>query len=61
MTKLWLKDRNYEFTEYNVSEDKSNADMLLRLGARVTPVVVIDDQLIVGFSPIQLEKALSLV
>ena len=58
-TKLWLKDRDYEFEEYNVSEDKSSADMLLRLGARVTPVVMVDEQMIVGYSPTQLQKALS--
>ena len=58
MTKLWLEDRDYEFTEYNVSKDKDSADMLSRLGARVTPVVMVDEQMIVGFSPIQLENAL---
>ena len=33
--------------------------MLLRLGARVTPVVMVDEQMIVGYSPNQLQKALS--
>ena len=59
MTKLWLKDRDYEFDEYNVSENKENADMLLRLGFRVTPVTVIGEIMIAGFSPNKLEKALS--
>ena len=59
MTKLWLEERDYEFTEYNISEDKAHADMLARLGARVTPVVMVDEKMVVGFSPIQLEKALS--
>jgi len=59
MTKMWLSDRNYEFTEYNVSENLEYADDLLRMGFRVTPVTVIGDNMIVGFSPQKLEKALS--
>ena len=59
MTKMWLSDRNYEFTEYNVSENLEYADDLLRMGFRVTPVTVIGDNMIVGFSPQILEKALS--
>ena len=59
MTKMWLSDRNYEFTEYNVSENLEYADDLLRMGFRVTPVTVIGDDMIVGFSPQKLEKALS--
>ena len=58
MTKLWLKDRDYEFDEYNVSESRENADMLIRLGFRVTPVTIIGDTMIAGFSPNKLEKAL---
>ena len=58
-TKSWLKKGGYEFEEYNISEKKENADMLLRLGARVTPVVMVDDTMIIGYNPIQLEKALS--
>jgi len=58
-TKSWLKKGGYEFDEYNISESKENADMLFRLGARVTPVVMVDDQMIIGYNPVQLEKALS--
>ena len=59
MTKMWLKDRNYEFTEYNVSENLAYADDLMRMGFRVTPVTVIGSEMIAGFSPNKLEKALS--
>ena len=59
MTKLWLKDSDYEFDEYNVSESKENTDMLLRLGFHVTPVTVIGETMIAGFSPNKFEKALS--
>ena len=53
-----MKKGGYEFDEYNVSESKENADMLLRLGARVTPVIMIGDQMIMGFSPNKLSQVL---
>lgn len=59
MTKMWLKDRKYDFTEYNVSTNPEYADDLVRLGFRVTPVTVIDKEtMIVGFSPQKLTAAL---
>ena len=58
MTKMWLSDRDYEFTEYNVSENLEYAEDLSRMGFRVTPVTVIGDQMIAGFSPQRLEQAL---
>jgi glutaredoxin len=58
-TKSWLKKQGHEFTEYNISENEEYADRLLQLGAKVTPVIMVDDQMIIGYSPIQLEQALS--
>ena len=59
MTKMWLKDRKYDFTEYNVSTNPEYADDLVRMGFRVTPVTVIDKEtMIVGFSPQKLSEAL---
>ena len=59
MTKMWLKDRKHEFTEYNVSTNPEYANDLVRMGFRVTPVTVIDKEtMIVGFSPQKLTAAL---
>ena len=59
MTKMWLKDRDYEFTEYNISENLEHAEDLVRMGFRVTPVTVVNkDTMIVGFSPQKLTAAL---
>ena len=59
MTKMWLKDREYDFTEYNISKNPQYADDLVRMGFRVTPVTVIDKEtMIVGFSPQKLTAAL---
>ena len=59
MTKMWLKDRDYEFTEYNISENLEHAEDLVRMGFRGTPVTVVDKEtMIVGFSPQKLTAAL---
>ena len=59
MTKMWLKDREYEYTEYNISENSDYMKDLARMGFRVTPVTVIDKEtMIVGFSPQKLTAAL---
>ena len=59
MTKMWLKDREYDFTEYNISTNPQYADDLVRMGFRVTPVTVVNKEtMIVGFSPQKLTAAL---
>ena len=57
-TKSWLKSKGHFFTEYNISENVEYADRLVQMGYRVTPVVVIGGDTIVGFSPQKLAAAL---
>ena len=49
-------EREYE---YNISENADYAEDLVRMGFRVTPVTVIGTDMIAGFAPGKLEKALS--
>ena len=58
MVKVYLSRKGLEFTERNVSEDDAARDDLLALGLRSTPVTVIGDQNVVGYSPPKLEAAL---
>ena len=58
MVKVYLSQKGLEFTERNVSLDENARDDLLSLGYRSTPVTVIDDQRVVGYSPPKLEEAL---
>ncbi len=58
MVKVYLSRKGLEFTERNVSEDDAARDALLAMGLRSTPVTVIGDQNIVGYSPPKLEAAL---
>ncbi len=58
MVKVYLSRKGLEFTERNVSEDEAALESLLAMGLRSTPVTVIGDQNIVGYSPPKLEAAL---
>ena len=58
MVKVYLSRKGLEFTERNVSEDDAARDALLELGIRSTPVTLIGDQQVVGYSPPKLEAAL---
>ena len=57
-TKSWLKQHEIEFEERNISESNDSHASLLKMGYRVTPVTVIGEDAIVGFSPTQLAEAL---
>ncbi len=58
MVKAYLSRKGIAFTERNVSEDEDARDALLAMGLRSTPVTVIADQQVVGYSPPKLEAAL---
>ena len=58
-TKSWLQSQGHTYTERNISDNPEYVDDLVRMGFRVTPVTVIGSEMIVGFSPSRLEKALS--
>ena len=57
-TKSWLNRHEIEFEERNISESNDNHASLLKMGYRVTPVTVIGEAAIVGYSPTQLAEAL---
>ena len=55
MTKAWLSGKGVPFTEYNVSTDFEAGKRLQGMGYHVTPVVRLDTEIIVGYSPAKLE------
>lgn len=58
--KRFLSERGVEFNEYDVSRDRAAADEMVRLtGNTGVPVIVVDDQVIVGFDRPRLEHLLS--
>ena len=59
-TKSWLKRHKIEFEERNISESNDNHASLLKMGYKVTPVTVIGENTVVGFSPTKLMEVLSI-
>ena len=58
MVKVYLSRQDIPFTERNVSLDREDLKALVSMGYRTTPVTVIGEKKIVGYSPSKLESAL---
>ena len=59
MVKVYLSRKDIPFVESNVSLDRNSLKDLVAMGYRTTPVTVIGDQKVVGFTPSKLEEALT--
>lgn len=61
LSKKYLKDNNFEYTEYNVGKDaEKRKEMIKKSGQMDVPVLVIGDEIIVGFDKKKIDKALNL-
>ncbi len=58
MVKVYLSRKGIEFTDYNISTDREAMGRLIAMGFRTTPVTVIGEERVVGYSPANLDKAL---
>ena len=58
MVKVYLSRKGIEFSEYNVSTDRDALSRLIGMGYRTTPVTVIGEEKIVGYSPAKTDEAL---
>jgi len=59
--KAFLKEKGFEFTDYNVADDQAKAkEMVDKSGQMGVPVIVIDKEVLVGFNKPAVEKALGL-
>ena len=56
-TKSWLAKNNISYIEKNVHIEENRLE-LFDLGFRSTPVILADEDIIVGFNPTKLSKAL---
>ena len=59
MVKVYLSRKGVPFTEYNVSSDPEALKRLVGMGYRTTPVTVIGDERLVGYSPSSIDTALA--
>lgn len=58
--KAYLKSKGVHYEDINVLKDhKALEEMVKRYGIRVTPVIVIDDHVMVGFNAPKIDKFLS--
>ncbi|MDA3835270.1 MAG: glutaredoxin domain-containing protein [Spirochaetales bacterium] len=59
LAKDWFKKNNIPFTEYNVAQDMSRAqEMVKKSGQMGVPVVDVNGKVVVGFNKPAIEKAL---
>lgn len=56
----FLKENNIEFLEHNISEDAESRKDLMKKGYRSVPVIVIDEEYIVGFDKAKVSSLLGL-
>jgi glutaredoxin-like YruB-family protein len=55
--KDYLRERDIPFEEINVLKDKqARKEMEHRYGIHITPVVIVDDHVMVGFNHIKLDR-----
>ena len=59
MVKVYLSRKAIDFTERNISEDREALKSLLGMGYRTTPLTVIGDERIVGYSTAKIDAALA--
>jgi len=57
--KKYLTDKGIDFVNYNVAEDEeARAQMMEKTGRMAVPVVLVDDEVVVGFDKGKLDKLL---
>ncbi len=57
--KTWLRERNLQFDEHDVSTDKIAVFTLVRkYRSQSTPTLIVGDQVLIGFEPEKIEAAL---
>lgn len=58
--KAFLKDKGIKFEDIDIQKNKpAHEEMVQRYGVDICPVIVIGDQVMVGFNPPKINKLLS--
>jgi len=58
--KQYFKEKGVDFTDYNVAADRKLAEeMIHRSGQMGVPVIIIDDEVLIGFNQALLDKLLA--
>jgi glutaredoxin 3 len=60
MVKAFLKKKQVPFQEFDVSSDQRRADEMVRKSGQMgVPVVDVNGRILVGFRPVEIERALN--
>jgi glutaredoxin-like YruB-family protein len=58
--KTYLSEKGIPYTDYDVSKDKEKVyEMIHKSGQMGTPVILVDDEVLVGFNQGKLDKLLA--
>ena len=61
LAKIFFKEKNVPFTDYNVASDlEKRKEIMEKSGQMGVPVIVIDNEIIVGFNKPQVAQLLGL-
>ena len=61
LTKQYLRENNIEFQDLNVAEDlKAREEMVEKSGQLGVPVILIDDNVVIGFDKPKIKELLKL-
>ena len=61
MTKEFLKEKGIEYTDFNVAEDADKrAEMIEKSGQMGVPVILVGEEMMVGFDQAKLSSALGI-
>lgn len=59
MVKQYLQDKGYTYTEKDISVDQDALDFVLeKVGQAVTPIITINNKIVVGFDRPRIDEAL---
>ncbi|TQO55703.1 glutaredoxin family protein [Paraclostridium bifermentans] len=58
--KKYLKEKNIDYTEYNISGNDENRKTLIKLGYMSVPVLLIDGNHVLGFDKTRIDSLLEL-
>lgn len=61
LAKKYFKENNFEYTEYNVGKDaEKRQEMIDKSGQMGVPVLIIGEEIIIGFDKVKIDSALNL-
>lgn len=59
--KQFFNEKKIEYTEYNVAEDQTKAEEMVKMSGQMgVPVIEIDDDIVIGFNKAQIAQLIGI-